>query len=258
MNQSDMGNSSGAQPEGNPYGLQRGVDGWSLAGSNENFGLRLNIIKIKHSDANRDNMPTEEERKKTVDQQGNFSQHVLLGPGDDTYKLWMEKTGPYLGHWVLGKSLHVSPPWKLLKFPEGYTLWLHKTGSITDPANPRTDAYLHGAPHLGPHNGRSQGFPTVFRSPMEFVEHAIWLMKGGAGSCLCKYCQPGQSQNDINSRLDPLGRERAPDDDDGGSGDSRRGRGGGPGSQARRVRRAKRERSPAIMAKDYRVGNRGA
>jgi hypothetical protein len=93
---------------------------------------------------------------------------------------------------------------------------------------------------------------------MEFVPHAIWLMKGGAGAaetCLCKYCTPGQSQNDINARLD-----RAPDDDDdeddSDTGDSRSGKGGGPNSQARRWRRAaKRERAPPIMAKDYRVGN---
>jgi len=249
MNQSEMGNSSGAQPEGNPYRLQRGVNGWS--GSTESFGVRLNIIKIKYSDADPNNVPPEEERLYTIDQGGNFSQHLLIGPGHDLHRLWMDKIGPYLGHWVLGKSFHASPPWRLLKFPEGYTLWLHKTGSITDPANPRTDAYLHGAPHLGPQNARSQGSPTIFRSPMEFVEHAIWLMKGGEGSCLCKYCQPGQSQNDINSRLD-----RVPDDD--GGGDSRGGRGGGPGSQGRCVRRAKRERSPAIMAKDYRVGNRSS
>jgi len=84
---------------------------------------------------------------------------------------------------------------------------------------------------------------------MEFVEHAIWLMKGRVGTCLCKYCMPGQNQQDINARLD---REPAPngDDDEGG------GRGGGPGPHARRSRRAaRRERTPPIMAKDYRVGN---
>jgi len=82
---------------------------------------------------------------------------------------------------------------------------------------------------------------------MEFVEHAIWLMKGGEGKCLCKYCTPGHTQNNINARLD---RKRAHD-----GGDSRRGRGGGPGSRARRPRgAARRQRTPPIMAKDYRVG----
>ncbi|KAI0287607.1 hypothetical protein BC826DRAFT_1043231 [Russula brevipes] len=36
---------------------------------------------------------------------------------------------------------------------------------------------------------------------MEFAEHAIWLMKGCVGQCLCKYCTPGQNQRHINRRL---------------------------------------------------------
>src|SRR5260221_14504075 len=39
------------------------------------------------------------------------------------------------------------------KFPEGYTLWQHKKGVETDPANPQTDAYLHGAPLAVFHDG---------------------------------------------------------------------------------------------------------
>jgi hypothetical protein len=97
--------------------------------------------------------------------------------------------------------------------------------------------------------------PTIFRSPMEFAEHAIWLMKGRVGQCLCKYCTPGQNQRHINRRLH---RDRQvdsdsdddDDDDDPDNGASRR-----TGAQGRRPRRPKRDRSPAIMAKDYRVGN---
>jgi Transcription-silencing protein, cryptic loci regulator Clr2 len=62
----------------------------------------------------------------------------------------------------------------------GYTLWRHKKGIKIDLANLRTDTYLHGAPH------------TVFRSPMEFVEHAIWLMHRKVCQCLCKHCMPSQ------------------------------------------------------------------
>lgn len=167
----------------------------------------------------------------------------------------------------------VSPPWKLLKLPEGYTLWLHKTGSINNPANPRTDAYLHGAPHLGIITNRSQPLsPTVFRSPMEFVEHAIWLMRGRAGRCQCKYCVPGQNQTEINERLDH--GEPHPDDDGDNdavivvdNNDDDKGTGPSPSSSSARPkgtgrgtrgRRAKRDRSPPIMAKDYRTGNAGA
>jgi len=260
--QSNMGNSTEAQPEENPYKLKKGGQGWE--GSSEHFRVRYNVIKIKNTDANPINLPSLEERQWMGDENGNFSHHIPI-PFDDSdglYRLWMDKIGPYLGDWVLGKGRNVSPPWRLIRFPEHYTLWLHKTGNTADPANPRTDAYLHGAPHLGPSNSRSQNLPTIFRSPMEFVEHAIWLMKGGEGQCLCKYCMPGQSQIEINARLD---RYRAPDDDndddddddDGGAGDSRRGRGGGPSSQARRRRRIPRRERPApIMAKDYRVGNK--
>lgn len=146
------------------------------------------------------------------------------------------------------KTHTVSPEWKLLKFPEGYTLWLHKKGVETDPANPRIDAYLYGARH------------TVFRSPMEFVEHAIWLMRGKVGQCLCKYCTPDQSQLDIDDRLDRVEPVEDEGNADGGSGSSggqqaSSSRRRGAGAQARRTRRARRDRSPPIMAKDYRVGN---
>lgn len=159
-----------------------------------------------------------------------------------------------------------SPPWKLLGFPDGYTLWIHEKGVNTDPANPRMDAYLFGAPHLGPTANRTNLAPTIFRSPMEFVEHAIWLMKGLKGRCLCKYCTPGQSQKSINRRLNH-GTENDSDpessDDENGAG-ARAGAGAGNGSHSRgggaahRRRRIRRDKSPPIMAKDYRVGNSGA
>ncbi|KAI9464298.1 hypothetical protein F5148DRAFT_186266 [Russula earlei] len=255
MGQSDV------EPQGNPelqYDLKRGQKGWN--GKGEFFRVLDNVIRIKHTDANFQNTPSAEERIRTVDDEGNFSQYSLIEIGSPLHRLWMDKIGPYLGDWVLRKNPQTSPPWKLLKFPDGYTLWLHKTGVQTDPANPRTDAYLYGAPHLGPRTrSRSQNTITVFRSPMEFVEHAIWLMKGCEGRCLCKYCTPGQSQRDINARLNHgLRTESDSDDSDGGGGtgpqSSRR---RGAGSQGRRPRHTKRDRSPPIMAKDYRVGNSG-
>ena len=164
-----------------------------------------------------------------------------------------------------------NPPWRLLKFPDNYTLWKHKKGVDTDPANPRIDVYLYGAPHLGPSTSRSyhQLAPTIFRSPMEFVEHAIWLMKGCEGQCKCKYCTPGQSQREINLRLHRgVAHDSDPEsDDDEGAGrvgggaagrnnyasssSSRRGAAAG----ARQARRGRRDRSPPVMFKDYRVGN---
>jgi hypothetical protein len=94
---------------------------------------------------------------------------------------------------------------------------------MSDRGNPRTDAYLYGAPHLGPSTSRAQSSLglTLFRSPMEFVPHAIWLMRGSTGECDCKYCLPGQNQRVINRRLNrgvdaDSDRESGDDDDNNG------------------------------------------
>jgi hypothetical protein len=79
-----------------PLKTQEGYEG-----SSEHFGVKLNVIKIKNSDAVVGNWPTEEQRKRTV-VDGKFSQHKLKEPGDDTYQWWMSKIGPYLADWVLG------------------------------------------------------------------------------------------------------------------------------------------------------------
>ena len=114
---------------------------------------------------------------------------------------------------------------------------------------------------------------------MEFVEHAIWLMKGCVSPCLCKYCTPGQSQRAINRRLN-RGQDVDDDNDGGGGSDgaavvattaaenalrhpifrNRRGAGAtaaaNASARARQERRAARGERPSmvIMAKDYRVG----
>jgi len=49
------------------------------------------------------------------------------------------------------------------------------------------DTYLHGALH------------TIFYSWMDFIEHAIWLMRRKVGQYLCKYCTPRQDKLDINA-----------------------------------------------------------
>jgi len=231
------------------------------------------VIKIKNSDGDPSIVPTEQQRRKTYDEFGNYSQYVQQYKTDDVFQLWMSKIGPYLADWALdmrNDPTALTLPWRLIDFPAGYTLWVHLTGESRDPANPRTDAYLYGSPH------------KIFRSPMEFVEHAIWLMKRGGSAgrlqCLCKYCTPGQSQRAINSRLNH-GLD-GDDDEDGSDGAAagpaatgaalsalrhpifRRRPGAGAvvaataSARARRERRtAKRERSPGIKAKDYRVGN---
>jgi Transcription-silencing protein, cryptic loci regulator Clr2 len=328
MDQSEMGHYPTPPHDNNVTlvpELRRSRDGWSGKGwtaDGETWRVVNNIIKIRYSDADYNRVPSEEQRKRTVDNEGNFSEYVRASEDNHLYQLWMRKIGRLLADWVLQKGLYgasngnpfylprtrtndrgkkknltASPPWKLIRFPEGYTLWIHKSGVETDPANPRIDAYLYGAPHLGPTTGRTLSAPpapTIFRSPMEFVEHAIWLMRRGAGQCLCKYCTPGQNQIAINLRLYRGNLDNDNDDavtvtvtdgdgNDGaaaaaaagaagaaGSGSGGDGSGGGgsssgpsaaasrgraTGTRSRRGRRAKRDRSPPIMAKDYRVGN---
>ena len=94
-------------------------------------------------------------------------------------------------------------------------------------------------------------------------------MRGGAGRCRCKYCEPGQNQLDINRRLNRGGTDDSDAESEQGEGggegsdvgrqsSSSSSRRRGAGAQARRVRRARRDRSAPIMAKDYRVGNDAA
>jgi len=238
-------------------GPWKGPDGFS--GSGEHFGVKYNVIKIKDTDAVFSNFPSEELREKSFDEDGKFSYYEQHKKESDVYQDWMNKIGPYLADWALGLPRHANPPWRLLKFPDNYTLWVHKKGVKTDRYNARIDVYLFGAPHLGPPTARSsqsQLSPSIFRSPMEFVPHAIWLLKGRTGQCDCKYCIPGQSQKDINRRLrrgvDADSDDDADDDDDDDNAVASRRRGANS-----RTRRVKRDRSPPInlnAARDYRVG----
>jgi hypothetical protein len=82
--------------------LRKGRDGWS--GKAENFNVRDNVIKIKVTDANPSYVPTVEQRQLTMDEEGNFSQHVQLNASDDLFQLWMCKIGPYLADWGLNKN----------------------------------------------------------------------------------------------------------------------------------------------------------
>ncbi|KAN0116009.1 hypothetical protein V8E52_006315 [Russula decolorans] len=230
-------------------GPRKSDDGYK--GSNEHFGVNYNVIKIKKTDAVLGNAPSEEQRQLSVNERGIFSQYKQQENEDKIYQSWMRKIGPYLADWVLHLPRHENPPWKLMKFPEHYTLWIHESGVITDRGNPRTDAYLYGAPPLGPRTSRAQTTSAIFRSPTEFVPHAIWLMRGSTGQCDCKYCIPGQNQIDINRRLNHGVDADSEDDDDGDDNAASSSR------RRARTRRVRRDRSPPIninAARDYRVG----
>jgi hypothetical protein len=88
-------------PQIPPLTLDPG-EGWR--GEGEYFGVRLNVIKIKNTDAQRAHIPNVEQRQLTKDEEGNFSVHEQQHSGDYLYQLWMRKIGPYLADWVLGKK----------------------------------------------------------------------------------------------------------------------------------------------------------
>jgi hypothetical protein len=85
-----------------------------------------------------------------------------------------------------------------MAFPKGYKLFTHLNGPKH---NPRTDTYLFGQPFpqlssLYTMLTQISGAYTKFRTPNEFLEHALWLCKdmpllaNGQPDCHCKYCGP--------------------------------------------------------------------
>ena len=97
-----------------------------------------------------------------------------------------------------------------------------------------------------------------------FIEHAIWLIRGIAGRCLCKYCTPSQNQLNINCQLYSGGMDDSDTKSKQGEGE-----GGDVGRQsslsslhhrcvgmpARCVQCARCDRSLPIMVKNHCVGN---
>lgn len=82
-------------------GPWKSSDGYE--GSNQHFGVKFNVIKIRNTDAVPDHRPSEES---TVDEEGKFSQYELQDSKDETYQSWMRKIGPYLADWVLNLPRH--------------------------------------------------------------------------------------------------------------------------------------------------------
>lgn len=106
---------------------------------------------------------------------------------------WRAEIARYLAPFVLGATMG-RLTWTLAAFPPGYELFLHKSprphgrssssSSSSSPAS-RRDFYLYGSTDV-----------PCFASPLEFVRHAEWLMRGAhrtpdksrAPRCECKYC----------------------------------------------------------------------
>ncbi|KAH9010438.1 hypothetical protein EDB85DRAFT_2161283 [Lactarius pseudohatsudake] len=94
-------------------------------------------------------------------------------------------------------------PWTLAAFPTGYELFLHMSPRPQGSAGStlRRDFLLYGSTDV-----------PFFSSPLEFVRHAEWLMRGAhrtpdrsrAPRCECKYCDVdgrNQKQSVISREL---------------------------------------------------------
>lgn len=138
--------------------LRRGPNGWSGKGwiaDREIWRVWNNIIKIKSSDANSTRVPGMEQRKRTVDDEGNFSQWVQLGEEEYLYQLWMRKIGPYLADWVLGKGRHgTSHAMQPFSLYPGLALTKNPLYSFARMEAPEVSRRLHA---LAAQNGRRNG-----------------------------------------------------------------------------------------------------
>ncbi|KAI0065736.1 hypothetical protein BV25DRAFT_1897846 [Artomyces pyxidatus] len=209
------------------------------------YRVEENVITLKVSDGDRNFVPSDEWRRRKV-KDGRVSYYYPVSPDHHIFKRWLEVLGGMLAKHVLDKGPSPGQPnWTLSDFPKGYSLWFHKNGFVADERNARLDPYLHGCRTV-----------HQFRSPMEFAEHIIWLMRGQRGTCACIYCTPGQTQKQITDRLRGRIVERQPRGEEDGEGQvgTRR---SGPGRPPHATSRTPQAPYKPIMAKDYRVMPQG-
>ncbi|KAH9992204.1 hypothetical protein BJV74DRAFT_401932 [Russula compacta] len=140
------------------------------------------------SDGDSSRRPTEHDILEPEEEDGTLRQNYYLRvPLDDPDShRWRAEIAKYLAPLVLSTRMG-RLPWTLADFPQGYILLLHKSPRRARPSSnlPRRDFYLYGATDV-----------PSFASPLEFVRHAEWLMRGAhrtldtrrSPRCTCKYC----------------------------------------------------------------------
>ncbi|KAF8266275.1 hypothetical protein EI94DRAFT_1733532 [Lactarius quietus] len=115
---------------------------------------------------------------------------------------WRAEIAKYLAPIMLGATMG-RLPWTLADFPAGYELFLHLSPrrQASSSRTPRRDFLLYGSTDV-----------PFFASPLEFVRHAEWLMRGAhrtpdksrAPRCQCKYCDvdgKNRKQSEISREL---------------------------------------------------------
>ncbi|VDB99526.1 unnamed protein product [Peniophora sp. CBMAI 1063] len=142
----------------------------SYTGKTAFYSVKKNTVTIRISDARSSQRPPDD---------GTFE---LLELEDPTSVMWRRKIGRFISSALnlvdRGQStLKSEVPWILSDFPSHYALYCRRTStrSADGTGKARKDVYLYGASHR-------------FASPAEFAAHAIWLMRGRSGQCVCKYC----------------------------------------------------------------------
>jgi len=145
------------------------------------------------SDGDSSRRPTEHDILEPEEESGtlrhNYYLRIPLDHPDS--QRWRAEIAKYLAPLVLGTTMgHL--PWTLADFPQDYVLLLHISPRRARPSSkPRRDFYLYGATDV-----------PSFASPLEFVKHAEWLMRGAhrtldarrSPRCACKYCDVDSAQ----------------------------------------------------------------
>ncbi|KAI9439509.1 hypothetical protein H4582DRAFT_2074806 [Lactarius indigo] len=113
---------------------------------------------------------------------------------------WRDEIAKFLAPLMLGVTMG-NLPWTLSAFPTDYELFLHISPRPQGRGSaPRRDFLLYGSTDA-----------PFFASPLEFVRHAEWLMRGAhrtldrnrAPQCQCKYCDV----DDRNRKQSVISRE---------------------------------------------------
>lgn len=113
-------------------------------------------------------------------------------------KEWRQYVGTFIAERFLGYTNTDDTAYWMSGFPPGYALYCHHK-TMPEGKQDRHDVYLYGSPE------------GKFRSPDEFLMHALWLMEGGSwNECKCKY-STGMPQIEINCKYNLPGLKVSPE-----------------------------------------------
>ncbi|CAJ0850609.1 6656_t:CDS:2 [Entrophospora sp. SA101] len=122
-----------------------------------------------------------------IDESGAKAHFRLVTHDDSKAILWKTKVGKGLEKWLKSfdefKDMMIEST--LLEIPEGYSLYEH----IKEYKNKdtRRDTYLYEKLNFNDYTFIQSGGKHRFRSPNEFIPHAIYIASDRNVPCICKY-----------------------------------------------------------------------